>query len=180
MNISKLLIANRGEIAVRISRAATELHIPTVAIYTYEDRYSLHRYKADEAYQVGEDNDPLKPYLDIDAIIAIAKEAGANAIHPGYGFLSENATFARKCAESKIIFVGPSPEAMAALGDKVTAKEVARKAGIPLIESNTRDLTDEFTALAEANRIGYPLMLKAAAGGGGRGMRIVRTDEDLR
>ena len=180
MNISKLLIANRGEIAVRISRAATELHIPTVAIYTYEDRYSLHRYKADEAYQVGEDNDPLKPYLDIDAIIAIAKEAGANAIHPGYGFLSENATFARKCAESKIIFVGPSPEAMAALGDKVMAKEVARKAGIPLIESNTRDLTDEFTALAEANRIGYPLMLKAAAGGGGRGMRIVRTDEDLR
>lgn len=180
MKINKLLIANRGEIAVRISRAATELHIPTVAIYTYEDRYSLHRYKADEAYQVGADNDPLKPYLDIDAIILIAREAGANAIHPGYGFLSENAEFARRCAENGIIFVGPSPEAMAALGDKVTAKEVAEKAGIPLIESNKEELVDEATALKEANRIGYPLMLKAAAGGGGRGMRVVRTDEDLK
>ena len=147
MNIKKLLIANRGEISIRISRAATELHIPTVAIYTYEDRYSLHRYKADEAYQVGADNDPLKPYLDMDAIIEIAKDCGANAIHPGYGFLSENATFARKCAEHKIIFVGPKPEAMASLGDKVTAKEVARAAGLPLIESNVGQLNDEETAL---------------------------------
>src|ERR1700743_3351768 len=150
MNIKKLLIANRGEIAIRVSRAATELHIPTVAIYTYEDRYSLHRYKADEAYQVGADNDPLKPYLDIDAIIEVAKDCGANAIHPGYGFLSENAAFARKCAENDIIFVGPSPEAMAALGDKVTAKNVARKAGIPLIESNIKSLDNEQTALEEA------------------------------
>jgi pyruvate carboxylase len=109
MNIKKLLIANRGEISIRISRAATELLIPTVAIYTYEDRYSLHRYKADEAYQVGADNDPLKPYLDMDEIIEITKSCGANAIHPGYGFLSENAVFARKCAENNIIFVGPSP-----------------------------------------------------------------------
>jgi pyruvate carboxylase len=179
MKIKKLLIANRGEIAIRISRAATELHIPTVAIFTYEDRYSLHRYKADEAYQVGEDKDPLKPYLDMDAIIEIALECGANAIHPGYGFLSENATFAQKCKDAGIIFVGPSPSAMAALGDKVTAKEVARKAGIPLIESNKDDLTDEAIALSEAKRIGYPLMLKAAAGGGGRGMRVVRSDEDL-
>jgi len=180
MNIKKLLIANRGEIAVRISRAATELHIPTVAIYTYEDRYSLHRYKADEAYQVGEDNDPLKPYLDIEAIIRVAKDAGANAIHPGYGFLSENATFARRCKEEGIIFVGPDAEAMAALGDKVTAKEVALKANIPLIESNKEVLADDATALKEANRIGYPLMLKAAAGGGGRGMRVVRNDEELK
>jgi len=180
MNIKKLLIANRGEIAIRIFRAATEMHIPTVAIYTYEDRYSLHRYKADEAYQVGADNDPLKPYLDIDAIIAIAKECGANAIHPGYGFLSENANFARKCAENDIIFVGPSPEAMAALGDKVTAKEVAKKAGIPIIESNQKDLLDDVTAIDEAARIGYPLMLKAAAGGGGRGMRVVRDAEQLK
>src|SRR5687767_10398648 len=105
MQIKKLLVANRGEIAVRISRAATELHIPTVAIYTYEDRYSLHRYKADEAYQVGEDKDPLKPYLDMDAIINIAKECGANAIHPGYGFLSENAAFAQKCIDNDILFV---------------------------------------------------------------------------
>src|SRR5690349_20922165 len=105
MKIKKLLIANRGEIAIRISRAATELNIPTVAIYTYEDRYSLHRYKADEAYQVGADNDPLKPYLDMDEIIRVAVDCGANAIHPGYGFLSENATFARKCAEKGILFV---------------------------------------------------------------------------
>lgn len=180
MNIKKILIANRGEIAIRISRAATELNIPTVAIYTYEDRYSLHRYKADEAYQVGADNDPLKPYLDIDAIIAVAKECGANAIHPGYGFLSENANFARKCAENDIIFVGPSPEAMAELGDKVSAKEVAQKTNIPLIESNTEPLTDEATATREANRIGYPVMLKAAAGGGGRGMRVVRSDEQMK
>lgn len=180
MNIKKLLIANRGEIAVRISRAATELHIPTVAIYTYEDRYSLHRYKADEAYQVGEDDEPLKPYLDMDAIIHIAKDCGANAIHPGYGFLSENATFAQKCAECGIIFVGPSPKAMAALGDKVTAKEVAQKANIPLIESNVEALQNEGVALSEANRIGYPLMMKAAAGGGGRGMRVVRNEDDLK
>jgi pyruvate carboxylase len=180
MNIKKLLIANRGEIAIRIFRAATELNISTVAIYTYEDRYSLHRYKADEAYQVGADNDPLKPYLNIDAIIAIAKECGANAIHPGYGFLSENAEFARKCAENNIIFVGPGAEAMAALGDKVSAKIVAKNANIPIIESNVADLIDEATALKEANRIGYPLMLKAAAGGGGRGMRVVRDDEQLK
>lgn len=180
MNITKLLIANRGEIAVRISRAAAELHIPTVAIYTFEDRYSLHRYKADEAYQVGEDNDPLKPYLDIEAIISIAKDCGANAIHPGYGFLSENATFAQRCADNNIIFVGPNPKAMAALGDKVTAKQVAKKANIPLIESNIEDLTNDEIALKEANRIGYPLMLKAASGGGGRGMRVVRTDEELK
>src|SRR3954468_16040308 len=116
MLFNRILVANRGEIAIRLFRAGTELEIRTVAIYTYEDRYSLHRYKADEAYQVGADTDPLKPYLDIDAIIAIAKDSGANAIHPGYGFLSENATFAQRCAEHGIIFVGPSPEAMHALG----------------------------------------------------------------
>ncbi|MFN4247222.1 MAG: pyruvate carboxylase [Flavipsychrobacter sp.] len=180
MNIKKLLIANRGEIAIRICRAASELNIQTVAIYTYEDRYSLHRYKADEAYQIGEDNDPLKPYLNINEIIRVAKECGADGIHPGYGFLSENANFAAKCAEHGIVFVGPSPEAMGALGDKVTAKEVAQKAGIPLIESNIDALVDETTALKEAQRIGYPLMLKAAAGGGGRGMRVVRDDEQLK
>ena len=180
MKIKKLLVANRGEIAIRISRAATELNIPTVAIYTYEDRYSLHRYKADEAYQIGEDNDPLKPYLNMDEIVEIAATCGANAIHPGYGFLSENATFARKCQERGIIFVGPTPEAMAALGDKVTAKVVAKQAGIPIIESNIPELNDETTAISEANRIGYPLMLKAASGGGGRGMRVVRSDQELR
>ena len=180
MNINKVLIANRGEISIRIARAASELNIATVAIYTYEDRYSLHRYKSDEAYQVGADTDPLKPYLNIDEIIAIAKDCGADAIHPGYGFLSENATFAQKCADNGITFVGPRPEVMSALGDKVTAKEVAIKAGVPIIESNKDALTDVDIALAEANRIGYPLMLKAAAGGGGRGMRVVRDDDDLR
>src|SRR6185436_18655166 len=145
-NIKKILIANRGEIAIRIFRAATELNIQTVAIYTFEDRFSLHRYKADEAYQVGADNDPLKPYLDMDEIIMVAKECGADAIHPGYGFLSENATFAGKCAENNIIFIGPRPAAMAALGDKVTAKKVAKEAGIPIIESNTKDLNNIETA----------------------------------
>lgn len=180
MNIKKVLIANRGEIAIRIARAASELDIRTVAIYTYEDRYSLHRYKADEAYQVGADNDPLKPYLDIDAIIKIAKECGADAVHPGYGFLSENPVFAQRCADKNIRFVGPRPDVMSALGDKVTAKEVAVRAAVPIIESNSVPLKDITVALSEANRIGYPLMLKAAAGGGGRGMRVVRTDEDLK
>lgn len=177
--ITKLLVANRGEIAIRILRACNELEIRTVAIYTYEDRYSLHRYKADEAYQVGADDDPLKPYLDIDAIIRIAKECEAEAIHPGYGFLSENFEFARKCRENNIIFVGPDPEVMQQLGDKVLAKQIAQKCNVPLIESSLQPLTDLEIAKAEAARIGYPLMLKAAAGGGGRGMRVVRDQEGL-
>lgn len=179
MNIKKVLIANRGEIAIRIERACSELNIQTVAIYTYEDRYSLHRYKADEAYQIGEDHEPLKPYLDITAIIEMAKYSDADAIHPGYGFLSENEEFAKKCAENGIIFIGPRPDVMLALGDKVTAKTVAKKAGLPIIESNEPELTSIEIALAEAQRIGYPLMIKAASGGGGRGMRIVRNDEQL-
>ncbi|MBF9140422.1 pyruvate carboxylase [Hymenobacter properus] len=179
MNITKLLVANRGEIAIRVMRAASELNIPTVALYTYEDRYSQHRYKADEAYQIGRDDEPLKPYLDIEGVIRIAKENGANAIHPGYGFLSENATLSRRCAEEGIIFVGPRPEVMEALGDKVAAKEVAQQCQVPQIESSETDLVDFETAKAEAQRIGYPVMLKAAAGGGGRGMRIIRDDEQL-
>jgi pyruvate carboxylase len=179
MKITKLLVANRGEIAIRVLRAATEMAIPTVAIYTYEDRYSLHRYKADEAYQIGRDDEPLKPYLDIEGLIHVAKENGANAIHPGYGFLSENAHLAQRCREEGIIFVGPRPEVMEALGDKVRAKEVARQHEVPQIESSEADLVDFETAKAEANRIGYPVMLKAASGGGGRGMRIIRDDEQL-
>ncbi|QJX48154.1 pyruvate carboxylase [Hymenobacter taeanensis] len=179
MNIRKLLVANRGEIAIRVLRAATELGITTVAIYTYEDRYSLHRYKADEAYQIGRDDDPLKPYLDIEGIIRMAKENGVDAIHPGYGFLSENATLARRCREEGIIFVGPRPEVMEALGDKVAAKRVAVQCQVPIIESSEADLTDIDVALTEAHRIGYPVMLKAASGGGGRGMRVIRDDEQL-
>ena len=126
--IDRLLVANRGEIAIRVFRAASELNIRTIAIYTYEDRYSLHRYKADEAYQIGPDEEPLKPYLDIEEIIKLAKKKKADAIHPGYGFLSENVTFARRCREEGIIFIGPEPEVMERLGDKIRAKDVARAA----------------------------------------------------
>lgn len=175
----KLLVANRGEIAIRIFRAASELDIKTIAVYTFEDRYSLHRYKADEAYQIGKNDDPLKPYLDIEEIIQVARRENADAIHPGYGFLSENADFARRCKEEKIIFVGPDAGIMQQLGDKIAAKKVAQQAGVPMIEDSKGDLSDIAYARQEANRIGYPLIIKAAAGGGGRGMRVVRTDEEL-
>ncbi|MFL5739032.1 MAG: biotin carboxylase N-terminal domain-containing protein, partial [Flavisolibacter sp.] len=177
--ITKLLVANRGEIAIRILRACNELEIRTVAIYTYEDRYSLHRYKADEAYQIGEEQDPLKPYLDMDSIISIAKDCGAEAIHPGYGFLSENFEFARRCQGQGIIFVGPGWEVMQQLGDKVLAKQAALKCGVPMIESSRDPLTELEVAIKEAERIGFPLMLKAAAGGGGRGMRVIRSAAEL-
>ncbi|MDB5192211.1 MAG: pyruvate carboxylase, partial [Segetibacter sp.] len=179
MTIRKLLVANRGEIAIRVLRAATELFIKTVAVYTYEDRYSLHRYKADEAYQIGRDEDPLKPYIDIEEIIKVAKREKVDAIHPGYGFLSENATFAQRCFDEGIIFVGPTAQVMEQLGDKLAAKKVARSAGIPMIEDCEVDIYDLTKAKSEATRIGYPLMIKAAAGGGGRGMRIVRTEAEL-
>jgi len=177
--IKKLLVANRGEIAIRVLRAASELRIKTVAVYTFEDRYSLHRYKADEAYQIGKDNEPLKPYLDIEAILAVAKREEVDAIHPGYGFLSENVKFAARCREEGIIFVGPSPEVMNQLGDKVAAKKVALEANVPIIEDSKVKLTDAKIALQEATRLGFPIILKAAAGGGGRGMRVIRQVEEL-
>lgn len=177
--INKLLVANRGEIAIRVLRAASELNIRTVAIYTYEDRYSLHRYKADEAYQIGNDDEPLKPYLDIEEILEVAKNEGVEGIHPGYGFLSENVNFARRCREEGIIFVGPQPEVMERLGDKVQAKIVARNAQVPLIEDSKEPLTSFEIAQKESEHIGFPLMVKAASGGGGRGMRVVRRPEDL-
>ncbi len=177
--IKRLLVANRGEIAIRALRAATELGIRTIAIYTYEDRYSLHRYKADESYQIGADKDPLKPYLDIEEIIRVAKKNQVDAIHPGYGFLSENVGFARRCREEGIIFIGPSPEVMEQLGDKVASKIVARACNVPVIEDNTTPLTNATVALQEAERIGLPVILKASAGGGGRGMRIIRKSEEI-
>ncbi|PQA59596.1 pyruvate carboxylase [Siphonobacter curvatus] len=177
--IKRLLVANRGEIAIRIMRAATELGIQTIAVYTYEDRYSLHRYKADEAYQIGRDEDPLKPYLDVEGLIALAKRKNIDAIHPGYGFLSENTTLATRCREENIIFVGPSPEAMHALGDKVIAKDTAIKAGLPVIQDAKIKGEPIEKVISEAERIGFPIMLKAAAGGGGRGMRVVRDAESL-
>ncbi len=177
--IKRLLIANRGEIAIRIMRAASELGITTVALYTFEDRYSLHRYKADEAYQIGSDDDALKPYLDIEGIIKLAKSKKIDGIHPGYGFLSENVTLVRRCQDEGIIFVGPTPEAMDALGDKKAAKNLAVKAGVPLIPDYRGELPDVDFALEKAREIGFPMMVKAVAGGGGRGMRVVHTEEDF-
>lgn len=179
MKIKKILVANRGEIAIRIFRSSVEIGLKTVAIYTHEDRYSLHRYKADESYQVGKDDEPLKPYLDMDEIIRVAVKNDVDAIHPGYGFLSENPEFARKCRENNIIWVGPSPEAMAQLGDKISAKKLAAKINVPLIESSKAALTNSAIALKEADQVGYPVMLKATAGGGGRGMRIARSADEL-
>lgn len=178
--IRKLMVANRGEIAIRVLRAASELRITTVAIFTYEDRYSLHRYKADEAYKIGKNDEPLKPYLDIEEIINTAKKHEVDAIHPGYGFLSENVNFVRRCREEGIVFIGPEPEVMEALGDKVAAKKVARLANVPVIEDSKTPLLNTEIALQEAKNIGYPVILKAAAGGGGRGMRVVRDDEQLK
>ncbi len=177
--IKKLMVANRSEIAIRILRAASELMIRTVAIYTFEDRYSLHRYKADEAYQVGADDEPLKPYLDVEAILHVAKQNDVDAIHPGYGFLSESVHFARRCREEGIIFVGPGSEVMEQLGDKVAAKKIARKAAVPVIEDSQIKLDDPEVVKKEAARIGYPVILKASAGGGGRGMRVVRNEKEL-
>ncbi|MEZ4851379.1 MAG: biotin carboxylase N-terminal domain-containing protein [Bacteroidia bacterium] len=179
IKFNKILVANRGEIAIRILRAISELNIKTVAIYTYEDRYSLHRYKADEAYMVGNEEEPLSPYLDIEAVISVAKRKNVDAIHPGYGFLSENVHFVRRCEEEGIIFIGPKSDVMAQLGDKVAAKKVAQAVNVPLIPDSKKRLEQIEDVESEAERIGLPVMLKAAAGGGGRGMRVVRNQEDL-
>jgi pyruvate carboxylase len=178
--IEKILVANRGEIAIRVFRAAAELGVRTVGVYTYEDRYSLHRYKADESFQIGDDSEALKPYLDIEEIIRVAKKTNVDAIHPGYGFLSENVDLVKRCEQEGIIFVGPDSSAMVQLGDKIRAKNLARKIGVPLIPNNQVNLSDVDIAVKEAESIGYPVMLKAAAGGGGRGMRVINSSEELR
>ncbi|MEZ4898854.1 MAG: pyruvate carboxylase [Saprospiraceae bacterium] len=175
----RLLVANRGEIAIRILRAASELNIETVSIYTFEDRYSLHRYKADKAYQVGKDDDPLRPYLDIEEIIRVAKNCRADAIHPGYGFLSENVQFVKRCQEEGITFVGPAAEVMENVGDKIAAKKLAQRVQVPIIEGKISSLENPEEGREVAAKIGYPVIVKAAAGGGGRGMRIVRSAEEL-
>lgn len=179
-NITRLLVANRGEIAIRVLRAADELKIKTVALYTFEDRYSLHCYKADEAYQIGPDSEPLKPYLDIDEIISLAKRVKVDAIHPGYGFLSENVDFAKRCEENSIIWIGPRPETMQALGDKIAAKSLARKLNIPIIKDSQIELTSFEEAKSEADSIGYPVIIKASGGGGGRGMRVAKDAKELK
>ena len=175
----KVLIANRGEIAIRIIRACRELGIRTVAIYSAEDKNSLFRTKSHESYEIGKGKSPIDAYLDIDEIIRMAKSKGCDAIHPGYGFLSENADFARACEEAGIAFIGPTHEMMNRLGDKIQSKLVADEVGVPCIPGVEAAIRDDKDAVEFANAAGYPVMLKAAAGGGGRGMRIVRKEEDL-
>ncbi|HJF32162.1 MAG TPA: pyruvate carboxylase [Sporosarcina psychrophila] len=177
--IKKILVANRGEIAIRVFRACTELNIPTVGIYSTEDSGSFHRYKADESYLVGEGKKPIDAYLDIEGIIAIAKDSGANAIHPGYGFLAENTEFARRLEEEGIIFIGPSSKQLDMFGDKVKAREQAINAGIPVIPGSDGPVSTvrEVETFGESN--GYPIIIKASLGGGGRGMRIVNSADEV-
>ena len=179
MPIKKLLALNRGEIAIRILRAANELKIRTVAVYSDEDRLSLHRFKADEAYLIGEGKGPVQAYLDVDGIVALAKERGVDAIHPGYGFLSENPALPRACEAMGITFIGPSADLLDLLGDKTAARRLAQKAGLPVIPGTEEPVTQKDDAQAIADKIGYPLMVKAAFGGGGRGMRVVPNAQAL-
>ena len=175
----KVLVANRGEIALRVFRALNELGITSVAIYSKEDKYGLFRSRADEAYQLDPTKGPVDAYLDIPTIINIAKERKVDAIHPGYGFLSENANFAKACEEAGITFIGPTHEMMERLGDKISSKLVADEVGVPCIPGVEAAITSDEEAVEFAKAAGYPVMLKAAAGGGGRGMRIVHNEADL-
>ena len=175
----RVLVANRGEIAIRVFRACNELGIRTVAIYSEEDKNSLFRYKADESYQIGKGKTPVATYLSIDEIIELAKSKGVDAIHPGYGFLSENTEFVRACEKAGIEFIGPTNEMMDMLGDKIKSKIVAAKVGVPTIPGIDAAIKDEQQAKKFAKECGYPVMLKASAGGGGRGMRIVRKEKDI-
>jgi len=175
----KLMAVNRGEIAIRIFRAATELGLRTVAIYAEEDRFSRHRFKADEAYRLRKEKGPVGAYLDIEGIIHLAKEKGVTLIHPGYGFLSENPNFARACREAGITFIGPDPEMLDAMGDKVSARALAKKVNVPTLPGTEEPVTDRAEARKIAREIGFPLIIKAAFGGGGRGMRVVQKEGDL-
>ena len=173
----RILIANRGEIAMRIIRACRELGIRTVAIYAECDATAIFVKKADEAHRIGPD--PVQGFLDMRAIVDLAKRSGADGIHPGYGFLSENADFAKLCEASGITFIGPSPEAIRLMGNKVQAREIARQAGVPIVPGTEKSVTNPTEALSFAARTGYPLMVKASMGGGGRGLHVVRNDQEL-
>src|SRR5882672_9947234 len=175
----KILIANRGEIAVRVIRACRELGIRSAAVYSDVDRTSLHVIKADEAYYLGP-TAATESYLNIVRILDVAKRAGADAIHPGYGFLSENAKFARACAGAGIKFIGPTGDAMEVMGSKTGARRAMEKAGIPFVPGSLRGLESAEEAEQVAEKIGYPVMLKAASGGGGKGMRLVHAQSELR
>lgn len=177
--IQKVLVANRGEIAIRVFRACTELNIRTVAIYSKEDLGSYHRYKADESYLIGEGKKPIDAYLDIEGIIELAKNVGVDAIHPGYGFLSENIDFARRCEEEGLIFIGPTSEHLNMFGDKVKARTQAVNAGLPIIPGSDGPVSSVAEVEAFGKEYGYPIIIKASLGGGGRGMRIVRNEKGL-
>ena len=175
----KILIANRGEIAVRVIRACHEMGIAAVAVYSEVDRAALHVRKADEAYPIGAPA-ASESYLNIQKLLDVAARSGADAIHPGYGFLSENANFARACVEAGVKFIGPTAAAMDAMGSKTRARQAMERAGIPFVPGTSRGLESFEQAQEVAARIGYPVMLKAAAGGGGKGMRLVHTSDDLK
>ena len=177
---NKILVANRSEIAIRIVRAAQELHIPAVGIYSEEDRLTLHRFSAPEAYRVGYGKKPIDAYLDIDDIVRVALAAGCDAVHPGYGFLSENPEFAERCAENGITFIGPEPDVMRRLGNKVQARALAQAADVPVMPASDPLPDDIDAAIEQAHSVGFPVMLKASWGGGGRGMRVIETEADLR
>ncbi|MCC2672016.1 MAG: pyruvate carboxylase, partial [Armatimonadetes bacterium] len=177
-SFQRILVANRSEIAIRIFRACNELDIRTIGIYSKEDRGALHRYKADETYALPEKRDPLKAYLDIDAILQIAQEHGADAIHPGYGFLSENPDLARACERTGIVFIGPNSSLLEAMGDKTAARRQAIQLGIPVVPG-TDELPTPEAAVEWANQVGYPVILKASFGGGGRGMRVANDEREL-
>ncbi|MEK9908583.1 MAG: biotin carboxylase N-terminal domain-containing protein, partial [Aquiluna sp.] len=174
----KILVANRGEIAVRAFRAAFEVGASTVAVYPYEDRNSVHRLKADEAYEIKAEGSPVRAYLSVEEMIRVAKESGADAIYPGYGFLSENPDLATAARENGITFVGPAPEILELAGDKVNAKAAAIRANVPVLAS-TESSDDAKKLLSQAAKIGFPLFVKAVAGGGGRGMRKVESEKEL-
>jgi len=173
----KLLVANRGEIAMRIIRACRELAIRTAAIYAECESTAIYVKKADESHLIGPG--PVQGFLDMQGIVNLAKRVGADGIHPGYGFLSENAEFARLCEASGIAFIGPSPEAIRLMGNKVQAREIARKAGVPIVPGTDAGITNPTEAVSFAERVGYPIMVKASMGGGGRGLRVVRSGEEL-
>ena len=175
----KVMVANRGEIAIRIFRALNELGITTVAIFSKEDKYALFRTKADESYELNPEKGPIDAYLDIKQIIKIAKAKNVDAIHPGYGFLSENPEFVEACEKNGITFIGPSKELMERMGDKISSKQMAIECDVPIIPGVDYALKSEKAVLDAAHKIGYPVMLKASSGGGGRGMRIVRDEEQL-
>jgi pyruvate carboxylase len=175
----KILAANRSEIATRIFRSAHEIKIRTVAIYSHEDRFALHRFKADEAYPIGKPGEPIRSYLDIDGIVRLCLENGIDAVHPGYGFLSENAEFARALQNAGITFIGPTVRALELLGDKVAARAIAKKVGVPVLEGSAHAVTSLEEAMETARKMIYPIMLKASKGGGGRGMRVVEQESEL-